>query len=110
MAKKVRTLMYERSEPASSSDLSCFCTPSDLSSYTLVDRIEMMTGSADMYIAPVYSTNRAGAISLTLRRYKLVERTAVAWYNPEITRVPVGMLVMVGKLIWRTIQQIQSKR
>ena len=72
------TPMYERSESNSSIDFSVFGTPSERSSYTLVDRIDMMTGSADMYIAAVYKTNKAGAISLMLIMYKPEVRTPSA--------------------------------
>ena len=106
----VPTPIYERSEPGSSSDLSGFCTPSERSSYTLVDRIEMMTGSADMYIAAVYNTNRAGATSLMLIMVRPTDRTLMAWNSPEMVRFPGGMLVIEGKSIWRMIQKIQSKR
>lgn len=92
----VPTPIYDCSDRISPSDFSGFCTPSERSSYTLVDRIEMMTGSADMYMAAVYSTNRAGAISLMLIMYKPVARMPVAWNSPDMTRFPGGMLEMVG--------------
>ena len=102
--------MYERSDPSSSSNFADLCTPSDRSSYTLVDLIEIMTGSADTYIAAVYSTDRAGATSLMVIMDMPIDRTLSAWNSPSIIRFPDGMLVIVGKLIWRTIQKIQSKR
>lgn len=106
----VPTPMYERSDPSSSSDFTAFCTPSDRSSYTLVDRIEIMTGSADTYIAAVYSTDRAGATSPMVIMYMPVDRTLIAWNSPSIIRFPDGMLIIVGKSVWRTVQKIQSKR
>lgn len=88
--------MYERSDAISSSDFPGTCTPSDLSSYILVDRIDMMIGSPDMYIAPVYNTNKAGAISLKLIMYMPAVRTPDAWNSPQIVRFPGGRLVIVG--------------
>lgn len=104
------TPMYDSSDPDPSPFLSVSCTPSDLSSYTLVDRIEMMTGSADIYIKAVYSTNRAGATSLMLMMYKPLWRTVIAWYSPQMIRFPVDMLVMEGKSIWSIIQKTQTER
>ena len=94
--KKVLTPMYERSDPISSSDFSAFCTPSDRSSYTFVDRIETMIGSPEMYMAAVYNTNRAGAISRMLIMYKPAVRTPSAWNKPEMVPFPGCMLSMAG--------------
>ena len=90
------TPMYVRSDSFSSSTNSGFSTPSDLSSYTFDDLIEMMIGSPDIYIAPVYNVNRAGAISVILTMYKPDVRTPGAWNSPEIVRFPGGIPVMVG--------------
>lgn len=49
-----------------------------------------------MYIAPVYNTNRAGAISLMFMMYMPAERIPSAWNRPEIVRLPGGILMMVG--------------
>ena len=92
----VPTPIYECSDPIFPSDFSGFCTPSERSSYTLVERIEMMTGSADMYMAAVYTTSKAGAISLMLMMDKPVLRIPRAWNNPDMTRFPGGMLEIVG--------------
>ena len=80
----------------SSSTNSAFSIPSDFSSYTFDDLIETMIGSPDMYIAPVYNVNRAGAISVILTIYKPDVRTPGAWNSPEIVRFPGGIPVIVG--------------
>lgn len=88
--------MNVRSDSFSSSAISGLSIPSDLSSYTLDDLIEMMIGSPDIYIAPVYNTNRAGAISVMLIMEKPDVRTPGPWNSPSIVRFPAGMLVTVG--------------
>lgn len=88
--------MNVRSDSFSSSTISGLSIPSDLSSYKFDDLMEMIIGSSEMYIAPVYIANRAGAISVMPMIYRPDVRTPGAWNSPSIVRFPGGISVMLG--------------